>query len=697
VAETLARLPRVLVVESDDVARASMTRALEAARFACESAMDAEEALYWAAGTPFDLIVMDLGSWGSSGPVLLARLRAMTMERGTGTLALGADGEPPADAARLVREVEQVLRPQATAQTVAMPPVTATVRPAAATAEVAPPTEITLPAIGAAAEPAPPRGELVLDSCLSEPRRVTAYAARRVTDGGSEPVRLAVVEREGVKRPAELDALLQLRVPGIARLLSVGELADGRTYYESEHPEGPLLEDEVEAKGALPIDVALGLAEAMLVALGRARSLIGAHGGIHARRVVLSANGPVLLDHGIARLSHPEEEAALRAAAPEVWAGAVADPVSDLYSVGVVLFLALTGRYPFQDENPFVVGQNHVHTPPPTLAAAGLAAAPPELEAAIALLLAKEKTARYASAEVARAALEAVRLRDRAQKSGESGVPAPAGYRFIRPLGKGGSGEVFLALHETLDRVVAIKVIRPVLAEAEEVRGRFLREARTAASLVHPDVVQIFDAREEGGRLYLIMEFVDGEALRARLERDGPIPEPETIAIARNVLEAMTAAHELGIVHRDLKPDNLLLSRTGRIKVTDFGLATSLRGGQADHITQHGVVLGTPLYMSPEQCLAQATDERSDLYSFGATLYHMVAGRPPFLSESLVGVMRGHVSDPLPRLAEVAPHVSAELAGVIERLLAKDPAERFATARDVLAALFVASLSEPRG
>jgi serine/threonine protein kinase/CheY-like chemotaxis protein len=543
---------------------------------------------------------------------------------------------------------------------------------------------------------------------LSEPPRITVHRARRQNDATKEEgrrpgslVRLVVVERPPFRRPHDLEGLKRLSVPGAARLFAWGELPDGRLWYETELPPGVTLEEQIRTRGPFSVEQALSLFEKVLETLHAARQAGFCHGGLDAHRIILVAGSrPVLLDLGLAReLATLDENAAVSATAPEVWQGRPPDALSDLYSAGALLFFTLTGRYPFEDDNPLVVGNNHLHAAPPTLAAAGLAQASPELEGILSLLLAKTPTARYATAEVARAALESARTRDKEKErkppTENFAVPAPSGYRFIRKIGKGGSGEVYEALHETLGRVVAVKVIRPGLTEEAESRARFIREARMAASLVHPGVVQVFDAREEGGRLYLVMEFIDGEALRARLAREGALPEAEAVSISASLLEALAIAHERGIIHRDVKPDNLLMSKTGRIKVTDFGLAMSLNA--PENLTEHGTVLGTPLYMSPEQCQAKATDERSDLYSVGATLYHMLSGRPPFVGETVNAIMRKHVDElPVP-LTIAAPSVSRGVGSVVERLLAKRPEDRFANAREVLNALFISSVSAANG
>jgi serine/threonine protein kinase len=393
-----------------------------------------------------------------------------------------------------------------------------------------------------------------------------------------------------------------------------------------------------------------------------------------------------VLDLGIAGRGD-DSSAAIMTTPPEVWRGKRADARSDIYSAGVLLFYAIAGRYPFEDEDPLALCHSHLRAPSPTLADVGLRGACPEVEETLARFLAKDPRDRWSSADVARAALEKAQLRARAAAAPAGyacEVPAPAGYRFVRRLGEGGAAAVFEAVHETLDKVFAVKVLRPSDAPAEEARERFLREARLAASLDHPGVVRVFDAREESGRLYLMMELVDGESLKARLARDGAMPEDEAVEVARAVLSALDQAHQRGIIHRDIKPDNILASSGGRVKLTDFGLARYL--SSAD-ITQTGYLVGTPVYMSPEQVRGEAVDPRSDLYSLGATLYHMITGRPPFSGPTVLSILDQHLHSTAVPIAALVPSISPGLARIVHRLLLKDPSRRYGTAREVLEAL----------
>lgn len=259
-----------------------------------------------------------------------------------------------------------------------------------------------------------------------------------------------------------------------------------------------------------------------------------------------------------------------------------------------------------------------------------------------------------------------------------------AGCVLDREIGRGATSIVYLARHATLDIPVAVKLMPAALQrwDAEE-RRRFIRGARAAARIDHPGVVPVLNAGEEGGCCFLVQRYVEGETLQARIDRLGPLPEKDVRAIVRQVAAGLGAAHRLGIVHRDVKPANVILSTGGQSLLTDFGLA---RIGEAD-ISSGSAVVGTPLYMSPEQCSGKALDGRSDLYSLGASAYHALVGRPPISGDSPVAVLRNHLErlpDP-PRLA--ARGVSTGFSSALMRLLAKDPDARFRDAAELIAAL----------
>jgi tRNA A-37 threonylcarbamoyl transferase component Bud32 len=266
-------------------------------------------------------------------------------------------------------------------------------------------------------------------------------------------------------------------------------------------------------------------------------------------------------------------------------------------------------------------------------------------------------------------------------------------YRILRTIGAGGMGTVFLGEHLLLGRQAAVKVLHPSLAMHKQIIDRFFTEARAMSSIHDPGVAQIFDfGYAVDGTAYIVMEYLEGEALSDRLDRLGVLPLGHALRIARQIAGSLEAAHAVGVVHRDLKPDNIFLVRDpealggARTKILDFGICKLGVGGDA-RVTQTGVMLGTPVYMSPEQCRDSASiDHRSDIYSLGAVLFHLITGRPPFDLDSVGELIAAHLHDQPYR-----PGHYAELPETVDALvmacLAKDPSERFQSMADLQASI----------
>lgn len=263
-----------------------------------------------------------------------------------------------------------------------------------------------------------------------------------------------------------------------------------------------------------------------------------------------------------------------------------------------------------------------------------------------------------------------------------------AHFEIERPLGAGAMGSVFLGRDRTLDRPVAIKVINPDLGTSRTVRQRFLQEARTVARLRHHNIVTVYAAGDANGLLYHVMEYVPGESLRDRLEREGRLPALEVAHLLHELAGALAYANAQGVVHRDIKPENVLLdAETGRALLADFGVAQALAGGDGED-TGPGLTMGSPRYMSPEQAAGTATlDGRSDLYSLAVVGYEMLAGVPPFVGPGVRAVLAQQVSTPPPPLAQHAPEAPPALVEAIERGLRKDPSDRWPDAAAFAAAL----------
>ena len=248
-------------------------------------------------------------------------------------------------------------------------------------------------------------------------------------------------------------------------------------------------------------------------------------------------------------------------------------------------------------------------------------------------------------------------------------------YEILEELGTGGMGKVYRARDATLERVVALKMLAPALSKDQEYVRRFLKEARAVARLNHPNIVQIYDFGCVDSIYYLAMEFVDGRSLGHRL-RTGRFSEVDALQIVRQVCRALSVAHAEGIVHRDIKPDNLMLTSRGDLKLVDLGIAKRVDEDQS--ITQTGQSIGTPHYISPEQIRGQKDiDARADIYSLGATLYHLVTGHTPYKGSSGALVMSMHLVEPLPDPRQWEPALSEGLCRVIRKMMAKDRRERY--------------------
>ena len=266
-------------------------------------------------------------------------------------------------------------------------------------------------------------------------------------------------------------------------------------------------------------------------------------------------------------------------------------------------------------------------------------------------------------------------------------MPLIAGrYELAEPLGSGGMARVVAAHDRVLGRRVAVKLVHESLPVDDASAQRLLREARAAARLHHPHTVAVFDAGEDAGRPFVVMELIEGEHLGQRLGRVGRLAPAEAVPIAAAVLDALAAAHDRGLVHRDVKPSNILLPVAGGVKLADFGIAKEL-SALATALTATGQVLGTPRYLAPEQAAGAPAGPASDLYAVGAVLFEALAGHAPFDGPSPLAVAAAHQRDPVPSLRQAAPRVPPQLAAAVERALAKAPGDRHPDARAMREAL----------
>jgi len=270
-------------------------------------------------------------------------------------------------------------------------------------------------------------------------------------------------------------------------------------------------------------------------------------------------------------------------------------------------------------------------------------------------------------------------------------------YRILEQIGHGGMGRVFKAEHQTMNRIVALKVLSSALTRTDRAKGLFQREVRAAARLLHPNIVTAYDANQISDRHYLVMEYVNGPNLQELVQERGPLPIGQACEFIRQAALGLQYAHELGMVHRDIKPANLLVHRAGGgcvVKILDFGLAR-LHEPRGEQLTLHdslpgteAAVMGTPDFLSPEQSKnLHAVDIRSDLYSLGCTLYFLLTGQVPFDGGTALEKLVRHASEEAPHIAQLRPEVPVEVIAIVSRLMAKKPEDRHQTPIELAAAL----------
>ncbi|RMG89815.1 MAG: serine/threonine protein kinase, partial [Chloroflexi bacterium] len=266
-------------------------------------------------------------------------------------------------------------------------------------------------------------------------------------------------------------------------------------------------------------------------------------------------------------------------------------------------------------------------------------------------------------------------------------------YEIVEQLGQGGMATVYKAYHVALERYVAIKVLHPTFKEDESFLRRFSREAKVVARLEHPHIVPVYDFARHEGYPYLVMRYIEGETLKDRLAQ-GALSRDEILRIGTAVAEGLDYAHSQGVLHRDIKPSNILLTKGGGVYITDFGLARITQAGQTT--LSQDMMMGTPQYISPEQAKGVADlDGRTDVYSFGIVLYEMVTGRVPFQSETTYSIIHSQIFDPPPPPSTFNEKVSPAVEAVLLKALAKEPADRYTTAGELMMAFRQALLAAP--
>ena len=258
-------------------------------------------------------------------------------------------------------------------------------------------------------------------------------------------------------------------------------------------------------------------------------------------------------------------------------------------------------------------------------------------------------------------------------------------YKIIEFIGSGGMANVYLARDMILDRDVAVKVLRFDLANDEDIIRRFRREAQSATSLSHPNIVNIYDVGEEGNIYYIVMEYVDGQTLKQFIQNQHPIPLEQAIDIMMQITSAIGHAHQNNIIHRDIKPQNILIDKQGRVKITDFGIAVAL---SSTTITNTNSVLGSVHYISPEQARGGLASKKSDVYALGIVMFELLTGRPPFQGESAVSIALKHLQSKTPRPSEWNPDLPQSVENIVLKATAKDPYYRYNDADEMKDDLF---------
>lgn len=268
-------------------------------------------------------------------------------------------------------------------------------------------------------------------------------------------------------------------------------------------------------------------------------------------------------------------------------------------------------------------------------------------------------------------------------------------YRLGETIGTGGMGAVLRGHDQVLDRPVAVKLLKDQLATDPATVERFRREARIAAGLSHPGIASVFDFGEEEGRFFIVMELLDGRDLHQLVAGEGPLAPGEAAGIVAQAADALDHAHAAGAVHRDVKPANIFLTTSGRVKVTDFGIA---HAASMAPVTVTGMLVGTPHYLAPEQVEGERATCASDVYALGCVLYHLLTGRAPYGGENVIAVARAHAHEPVPSARDIDPEIPQEIDAALRRAMAKSPRDRFTSAAEMAAALReAAGLAAPPG
>jgi serine/threonine protein kinase len=514
--------------------------------------------------------------------------------------------------------------------------------------------------------------------------------------------------------------------PNIIPIYEAGE-ADGVLFIAMRLVEGRDVRTLVNERDLLPTGLVCDIVTQVASALDAAHAHGLIHGNVEPGNMLREApSGRVDPDHiylsgfglskhllsgGTTLTSEDEFLGTLSYIAPEQIEGRPVDGRTDEYALACSAFEMLAGEPPFRGDESIAIMWAQLSSAPPSLTSIR-----PDLPTAVdevmATALAKAPGDRYASCpEFAAALRRACGLRT--GETSAHGKPARAAhvditqprllggrYELDGIVGRGGMAEVFRARDIRLDRIVAVKTLREDLARDATFQARFRREAQSAASLNHPSIVAVYDTGEDNAGPshvpYIVMEYVDGRTLRDLLRDDRRLLPERALEITDGVLRALDYSHRHGIVHRDIKPGNVMLTRTGEVKVMDFGIIMAVSNNDADTTDPH-IVIGTAQYLSPEQARGERVDAPSDLYSTGCLLYELLTGRPPFLGDSPVAIAYQHVREnPVPP-SRLDPEIPAWADSIVLRAMAKDPGRRYQSATEMRTDIQRALSSAPEG
>jgi serine/threonine protein kinase len=482
---------------------------------------------------------------------------------------------------------------------------------------------------------------------------------------------------------------------------------EGMLFMALEFLQGESLQSRLAVRGRMGVQASIRIAKEIALGLNVAHQVGIVHRDVSPDNVQLvpGEDGDELvkvMDFGIAKALEDTQQkrtgfflGQLQYASPEQCSGSNIDYRSDVYSLGVILYRMVAGRLPFESSSPTGFLHKHLNehpSPPSTHLPAG--ELPERLEGLILKALAKHRAERQSS--MAELILELDGAIPSVGGERETGASGPdwgqrlqhgeifaKRYLILGRLGEGGMGVVYRAQDSNLGEPVALKMISPKVASDPVSLERFKREVILARRVTHRNVCRIHDTDEFRGVQFVSMELIEGQSLRALLREEHKLSLNRGLPIARQVLEGLSAAHEVGIVHRDLKPENIMIAKGGRAVIMDFGLSVA---ADSARLTKAGFIIGSPHYMSPEQVRGAAVDARSDVYAMGVILFRILTGELPF-GGTRFEIYMAHLKTPPPRPSERAPEIPGPLEAIILRALAKEPDNRFNSAKELAKAL----------